>query len=647
MDAVAEIKARLNIEDVIGEYVVLKRSGRNFKGLSPWTNEKTPSFMVSPEKGIWHDFSSGKGGDVFSFVMELEGLDFKAALELLARKAGVELEQFRSAAGGNSQLKGRLREANALAARFYHKQLTVNRAAWDYLTKSRGFSKKTLAVWQLGYAPNAEQALSKFLTSRGFSLDEIKRAGLSAFTRTNFSGKSLGGQGGTARDFFRGRMMIPLASAQGEVIGFTARLLADNPEAPKYINTPATLIYDKSRHVFGLHLAKEAIRKTGLVVVAEGNMDVIASHQAGVANVVASAGTAMTEQHLRELKRFTGDIRLSFDADAAGVAATERIIPLAQKVGVQLKIIDTGAAKDPDELIKQDVKKWQAAIDKAVYATDWLIERYKEQLDLSSASGKRQFTDTLLATIRRLADPVEQEHYLKLIAELTDSSLEAIKAKLLRQPALERPPARKIAKSPPAVVERAAAEYQKLQDHLLAMALASPAIRPLLNDLQPEYFTESPSRQLFEFLKNNPESRDLKGLTRLDEAQGADEQRTKAVQDGTAKEQRSRQRRDSPKTPAVQPAPPAGRPGWRVSPDYVKILSLQFEELYADLDPDDLAEQATSLRTRLLSKYLNLQKQKLALAMTETDDSQQIAKLLKQADDLNKLFKTTKQEVSK
>ncbi len=585
MDAVAEVKARLNIEDVIGEYVQLKRSGSNYKGLSPWTNEKTPSFMVSPEKQIWHDFSSGKGGDVFSFVMEMEGLDFRATLEMLARKAGVELEQFRgSTNAGNAKLRSRLKEANELAAKFYHKQLTVNRAAWDYLTKERGFSKTTLTAWRLGYAPNTDQALSKFLAGRGFEPGEIKRAGLSAQRRNG------------PADMFRGRIIIPLASAQGEIVGFTARLLHDDPNAPKYINTPATLIYDKSRQVFGLHLAKEAIRKSQFVVVAEGNMDVIASHQAGVTNVVASAGTAMTEGHLRELKRFSGDVRLSFDADRAGLVATERIIPLAQKVGVNLRIIDTGSAKDPDELIKADVKAWQTAIDQATYAPDWLIERYKEQLDLGSASGKRQFTDTLLGTIRRLSDPVEQEHYLKRLAELTDSSLEAIKAKLSRQPELESAyggPARKIPKVSVAEVDKASAEYQKLQDHLLAMTLAQPKLRRLLDDLQPEFFADGPRHKLFDFLRARPKFSGGKAESRP----------------------------------------------LREIADYVKILALQFEELYRDLDLDDLEEQAKNLQARITSKYIKTEKQKLAAAMAETDDNDILSKLLKEADALNKLAK--------
>ncbi|MGH7194400.1 MAG: DNA primase, partial [Candidatus Saccharimonadales bacterium] len=333
--------------------------------MSPWTNEKSPSFIVSPEKQIWHDFSSGKGGDMFGFVMEMEGLDFRGTLELLARKAGVDLDQFRSSKPGvSAELKNRALEVLELAAKFYQKQLTANQPAYEYLARQRGFTKGTIIAWRLGYAPNTGSALTNFLTKQGFTIDEMKRAGV-IFQRATRSS-----------DLVRGRVMIPLADQSGQIVGFTARLLADEPDAPKYINTPQTITYDKSRQVFGLHLAKEAIRKEGFVVVVEGNLDVISSWQAGVTNVVASAGTAMTEQHLKALKRFTGDIRLSFDADRAGVAATERIIPLAQKAEVSLKIITFKDAKDPDELIRKDVNFWNQAIEQAEYAPDWLIERY-------------------------------------------------------------------------------------------------------------------------------------------------------------------------------------------------------------------------------------------------------------------------------
>ncbi len=581
MDAVTEVRSRLNIEDVIGEYVQLKRTGRNFKGLSPWTNEKTASFVVSPEKQIWHDFSSGKGGDVFSFVMEVEGLDFKGALEQLARKAGVDLEQFRkpgqSSSGASANLKKRALEALELAAKFYQKQLTVNKSALEYLINKRKLEKQTILTWQLGYSPNKGDALAEFLTKKGFTTDEMKRAGLVVPWSGGF------------RDMFRGRIMIPLCDASGQVVGFTARLLADEPNAPKYINTPQTIVYDKSRQVFGLHLAKEAIRKSTVVVVVEGNMDVIASWQAGIKNVVASAGTAMTEQHLRILKRFTSDIRLSFDADRAGLAATERIIPLAQKIELNLKIITINDAKDPDELIQKDPKAWQKAIDSAVYAPDWLIEQYKSQLDLSTAAGKRAFSDVIIAVLRRLQDQVEQEHYLKKIAELTDTTFDAMKAKFTNQPSVSavlRKP-----KVQQADIDQNQVEYQRLQDHFLSMMLMQPKARKLLEGCKEEFFTDGPTRDLLKFLKDNPKFDGSAGQANRLQSIG----------------------------------------------DYVKIITLQFEELYSALSLSDLEDQAAQLKRRLIDRYVKIENRKLAEEMKSAKTESEIKSLARRADDLNKL----------
>lgn len=421
-DAKEEVRSRLNIEDVIGEYVQLKRAGRNFKGLSPFSGEKSPSFFVSPEKNIWHDFSSNKGGDVFSFVMEAEGLDFRQALEHLARKAGVDLSMYEDK---NSQQlaarKKKLFKANDLAAKYYQQSMLNNKAAIDYIFKKRGLSKQVVQDFRIGYAPDTGNALVNTLIKRGFSKKELTDAGL-----TNRYGG----------DMFRGRMTVPLMDAAGQVIGFTGRILQDVPNAPKYLNTPATLLYDKSRHIFGLSQAKEAIRTKGYVVAVEGNLDVISSHQAGVKQTVATAGTAMTEHHLRALKRLTTDVRLAYDGDKAGIAATERAIGLASPMGIDLTIISLpDGAKDPDELIKQDKTAWQRAIDEAVPAVDWILDQYQQRVDVSSATGKRTFTTAALNIIKALDDPVERDHYEQKVAQIIGSSLSAIQQKSSDSPA--------------------------------------------------------------------------------------------------------------------------------------------------------------------------------------------------------------------
>ena len=293
-EAKEEIKARLAVEDVVGQYIELRRAGRTLKGRSPWGVDKTPSFMVSPEKGIWHDFSANKGGDIFTFVMEVEGISFREALEKLASQAGVELKKYN---GGDAQVtkkKARMREALELATKYYQVALTKNRPVCEYVFYKRNMNKATVKEFRIGYSPKTGTALKEFLTKRGYSKEELDGAGL-----LNRFGN----------DMFKGRMMVPFIDTNGQVIGYTARVL-DKTE-PKYLNTSDTILFNKSRYIFGLYQAKEAIRRSGFVVLVEGNMDVISSHQAGVKQTVATSGTAMTEQHLKILSRLTSDVRLA------------------------------------------------------------------------------------------------------------------------------------------------------------------------------------------------------------------------------------------------------------------------------------------------------------------------------------------------
>jgi DNA primase len=417
-DAVEDIKQKLSIEEVIGEYVELKRAGRNLKALSPFSNEKTPSFMVSPEKQIWHDFSSGMGGNVFSFVMEMEGVDFRGALEILARKAGIDLANYQSANHSNSKLKTKLSEALSLSTKYYQQALIKSPEALNYLLKKRGFTKQTILDFKIGYSPNNSFGVVNALKKRGFTDEELKKAGLGTQRYVGFS------------DMFRGRIMIPLGDPQGNVIGFTARQLKDEPNAPKYINTPQTLLYDKSRHVYGLAEAKQAIRSAGYVVMVEGNLDVVSSHQAGIKQVVATAGTALTEYHLKILSRFTEDIRIAFDQDEAGLRATERAIGLSSKVGIKLGVIDVPDGKDPDELVQKSPELWQKIVTEPIYALEWLRNRYKIMFDISTAPGKKSYLDAMFAVLNQLKDPVEKEHYLNLLANDLEVSQEAMLSRL-------------------------------------------------------------------------------------------------------------------------------------------------------------------------------------------------------------------------
>ena len=482
-DAKEEIRARLNIEDVVGEYVQLKRAGRNFKGLSPFTGERTPSFYVSPEKNIWHDFSSNKGGDMFSFIMEVEGLDFRQALELLAPRAGVDLSIYSSKGSQElAKLKRRLLEAHSLAARYYQQSLLKNERALEYVFKKRGLSKDIVQTFQIGYAPDSGDALVQFLRKKGFSQNELAEGGLT----NRFGG-----------DLFRGRMMVPLMDASGQVIGFTGRILTDDPNAPKYLNTPETPLYNKGRHVFGLSQAKESIRKSDYVVIVEGNLDVVSSHQAGVTQVVATAGTAMTEAHLKALVRLSPNARLAFDGDAAGLAATERAIPIAQQVGVDLTIISLpGDVKDPDELIQQDVSLWQKAINEAEDVIYWLLDQYTKREDMTAPIGKRRFTTAALQVVKALNDPVEQEHYMQKIAAYTNTSLETLKEKLDTTDQEKTQELKPVHVSGDVRPDPAAH-----QDSMLALTLIDPATRELLAEVSEDMLATDERKEVLRYVR--------------------------------------------------------------------------------------------------------------------------------------------------
>lgn len=583
MDAVEDIKSRLDIEDVVSEFIELKRSGRNLKGLSPFTNERTPSFMVSPEKQIWHDFSSGKGGDMFSFLMEVEGLDFKAALEQLARKAGIDLDQYRSTkAGSNTKHKERLYEALESATHFYQRQFTKNTGALEYVLKKRAFRKDIALEFRIGYSPEGGSELYNYLRKKGFSDSELKGAGL---VTQRYSRPS---------DMFRGRIMVPLMDRQGRVIGFTARLLKDNPDAPKYINTPQTVLYDKSRHVYAFHLAKEAIRQQKYAVLVEGNLDVVAAHQADTRHVVATAGTALTPHHLKAMLHFTDDIRICFDQDNAGQNAIERSIAVAAEVGVSLSVLPLPAGKDPDDLIRDDIDAWREVIEDPVYAVDWLIQRYEKQLDITTAQGKREFSDVVLKVIGSIKDTVEQDHYLGVLSRKLEVSQDSLRAKLRQSQSKQKPAKRKkpTATADASAQDKARQERNKIQNHLMALALFQPAIRKSILAIPSEVLEEGAARNL----------RD----TIIDKGAPIEELRT----DPTLKEHA----------------------------DYVKILELQFEELYKDLDLVALRDEASRIKTRLVEQYVKYKKQAILTQLEDADENKQ-AELLTEVHRLNALLK--------
>lgn len=448
MSVTDEIKDRLDIIDVISAYVPLKKAGRNYKGLCPFHNEKTPSFVVFPDSRNWHCFGAcGIGGDIFSFIMKRENLDFGEALTMLAAKAGVELPARSEAAAADEGRSERLRAIVSDAAAYYH--YLLNKAdeaaiARAYLER-RGLTGETQEAWQLGYSLDSWDALRGRLTGKGYSLDEIEEAGL-LVRREDGSG---------AYDRFRGRLMIPIRDPQARTIGFGARILREDPArpAPKYINSPQTPLFDKGNVLFGLDMARKAIRDQDLAVLVEGYMDVMMSHQVGVCNVVAGMGTALGETQMRQLKRYTANITLALDPDVAGDHATLRGLEAARqsldrewepvlsptglvrqesRLKAQIRIAALPDGLDPDELAFRDVERWRQVIAAARPIVDYYLAVVGREEDLTSARGKANAVERMAPLIQEIANPVEREHYIQGLARLIRSDERLVAEQIAR-----------------------------------------------------------------------------------------------------------------------------------------------------------------------------------------------------------------------
>ncbi|TAK03661.1 DNA primase [Patescibacteria group bacterium] len=437
MDPKEEIKQKTDIAELIGGYLTLKPSGMaSFKGLCPFHAEKSPSFHVSTDKQIFHCFGCSEGGDCFSFVMKMEGMEFPEALKFLGDKVGVEVKRYDSTEGNE---RARLVAVNELAAKFYRKVLMDSPAAEQAraYVAGRGIGAELAEKFGLGYAPDAWDTLSSFLQKKGYRDGDGEKAGL---TQRRKSGVG-------HIDRFRHRLMIPLCDQHGAVVGFTGRIIPTPylpteasakvgplppppSDGPKYMNSPETAVYHKGSLLYGLHLAKQAIKRAGSVVIVEGNLDVIASHKAGVENVVGSSGTALTEEQLALLKRFTGTIAFSFDRDAAGFKAAQKGIALARAMGfdVRATVLPQEAGKDPDEAVQKDPALWREAAGRSVPIMQFMIERAVLGRDLSDVDDKRAVSALILPELRLVTDVVEREHWLQTVADLLRTDIGALRS---------------------------------------------------------------------------------------------------------------------------------------------------------------------------------------------------------------------------
>jgi len=457
MSDIDEIKSRLNIVDVLGEYIRLERAGANYRANCPFHNEKSPSFMVSEEKQIWHCFGCQKGGDIFGFVMEIEGLEFREALKTLAEKAGVELQRVNPR---QTEQKNKTLDILEMATKFYQAHLlqtSAGKKIINYLHE-RGLSDESIKEFRLGYAPDGWKNTMSFLVNKGYSVSEIEKTGLlvkkdntqipnskfqipndlstgqtgipnsndqinstnqklPASTRGDDRLSTQGGQTTNHYDRFRNRIMFPVADTNSKVVGYSARVAPGGDESQaKYVNTPETEVYHKSKILYGINKAKGEIRQAGAVLLVEGNMDVIAAHQVGLKNTVAVSGTALTQEHLNIIKRYTDNIKMCFDMDNAGELATKKSIKLCFGKGVSVHVVQLLSGKDAADLAKNNPEALKESVEKAKSAMEYFFMNIFAKYDKEKVEDKKIITEELLEMIGYLANDIEKSHWLKKLA---------------------------------------------------------------------------------------------------------------------------------------------------------------------------------------------------------------------------------------
>lgn len=461
MDEVEKVKSKTDVVEIIEEYIPLKHAGRNFKAICPFHNEKSPSFMVSPERQSWHCFGCNKGGDVFSFIQEYDKIDFPEALKYLAERAGVKLSApvHRTE---QEKKKNSLFEVNHLASLFYNYLLLehkVGKKALQYLTEKRKLPEPLVKKFGIGYAPHGTNMLSAYLMKKkGYTAEEIVEAGLAS------------NQYGRVQDFFFGRIVFPIQDIRGNIIGFSGRAL-DDETLPKYVNTRETKLYKKSDSLYGIFQAKDEIRTQKRAILVEGEFDVLSSFREGISNIVAVKGTALTIEQIKLLKRFAEKISFCFDTDPAGTAAQRRSIQLIENEKITASVIIPPEGKDPDELLNSDPSAFKNAIKNDVNIYEYIIRTALKTHNPKTADGKRKILDDTLPYLSIIENDVIKEHYLKKLAEQIDSSYDSVEKQSQK---LIKPPKREEA---PVMVRRQKNRSETLEQYLLALLIQN--VKPL------------------------------------------------------------------------------------------------------------------------------------------------------------------------
>jgi DNA primase len=503
-DKVAEVRERTDITDLVGQYLDLKRTGRSYKGLCPFHQEKTPSFVVFPDSGNFHCFGCGRGGDAFTFYMDVEHVQFRDALQELARRAGVELAHVPTVAPEEDARRRQLVEINELATVYFAHALQSREAGQParHILQERGVSAEMVQRFRLGYAPDGWENLVNFLKGRGIDPEFQVEAGL--------VGKR---ENGGYYDRFRNRLMFPIANRDGNIVGFGGRVIGDGQ--PKYLNSPQTAIFDKSTLVYGLDLAKDEIRKRDQAVIVEGYMDVIAAHQFSHTNVVATMGTALTEAQVSQVNRASHHLVLALDADTAGQMATLRgietmrqaldhesvpvpdargIVHFERRLKAEISIVRLPEGKDPDDLIRADPERWPALVNKAKPFLDFMVETLTSGVDPEDARAKSDALSQLAPVLRGVPDRIVQAHHIANIARRLRLDERVVRAEI-RRPVTRGPSA--VATAPEKGPSRLSTE-----DHLIALLLRHPeSTAEVLERVQPEDILDARNRELLRILR--------------------------------------------------------------------------------------------------------------------------------------------------
>jgi DNA primase len=485
MDVIDEIKNRLDIVDVVSSYLRLQKAGSNYRALCPFHSEKKPSFFVSPKLQIFKCFGCGKSGDIFKFVMEIERVDFKEALKILAEKAGVQLSTEKESEDFGE--KSRFFKICELSAKFFERQLEskTGKKVIDYLL-GRKINMESIQKWRLGWAPDTKSSLIDFLKMKGFSIDEIEKAGL-CFKKEN----------GEILDFFRGRIIFPIFDLNSRVIGFSGRIF--EKEGPKYINCRNTLLYDKSRTIYGLDKAKKEIKNKDFCLIMEGYTDVILAHQEGFQNAVSVSGTAISEWQLQILKRFTSNLFLCFDADFAGDQATKRAIDLAIQKDFQVKVVLLEEGKDPADIISENKEVFEKVIKEAISIMEFYFKNFSSQYDKNTVEGKREIARRFLIEVKKLPNEIEKEFWVNFLSQEISVSKESL-LKEMQKIKIEDDFFGKEREE--IVFKNEKTKREILEERLLTLILKLPQNLVLIDNEKIEYFSPE-IKEIFKRLKED------------------------------------------------------------------------------------------------------------------------------------------------